>query len=114
VRDTLRLGAAPGARARGLPEWRVLLKYAFVPGAGSLAAYLGTQLGGLFVGGILVEVIFDWKGLGTLLVESVLKRDYPVIEAATFVAASATLIGTFIGDSAQRRIDPRIAERSPW
>lgn len=114
VREVLQNGSAPGARARGIPEWRVLLKFAFVPGAGALSAYLGTQLGSLFVGAFIIEIIFDWKGLGSLLVDAVLKRDYPVIEAATFVSASATLLGTFAGDCLQRWIDPRVRERNSW
>jgi ABC-type dipeptide/oligopeptide/nickel transport system permease component len=107
VRETLLTGAAPGARARGITEWKVLLKYGLTPASGALLAYLGTSFGSLLAGAFVTEVIFNWPGMGTLLVEAVLKRDYPVIESATFVAASACLAGTWLGDWAQAWVDPR-------
>jgi peptide/nickel transport system permease protein len=110
VREELFRGAVPGARARGIPEWKVLIKYALAPASGSLLAYLGTQIGALLTGAFVVEVIFDWRGLGHLLVDSVLKRDYPLVEAATFVAASMSLLGTFAGDWAQKQWDMRLRE----
>ncbi|MGZ3708826.1 MAG: ABC transporter permease subunit, partial [Bdellovibrionota bacterium] len=100
------------ARARGLPEWRVLVKYGLAPCSGALLAYLGTQAGALLGGAFVVEMIFSWKGLGSLLVESVLRRDYPLVEAGTFVASAAILAGNWAGDFAQRRMDPRLRESS--
>lgn len=108
VRETLQTGAAPGARARGLSEWRVVLKYGFMPSAGALVAYFGTSLGSLLTGAFVSEVIFDWPGMGALFVEAVLKRDYPVVEAAAFVGAATSLLGNALGDWAQSAIDPRI------
>ncbi|MGK5082913.1 ABC transporter permease [Bdellovibrionota bacterium FG-1] len=108
VRDTLVRGSADGARARGLPEWKVLLKYGLAPTSGSLLAYLGTQWGVLLAGAFVTEVLFDWPGMGSLLVESVLKRDYPIVESATFVAAAASFFGTWAGDWAQSFVDPRL------
>lgn len=110
VRETLRDGAAPGARARGIPEWKVTLKYGLAPAAGPLLAYLGTQLGALLAGAFVTEVIFDWRGMGSLLVEAVLRRDYPVVESATFVAAAAALLGNWLGDELQSGADPRVRE----
>jgi peptide/nickel transport system permease protein len=107
VRETLRLGAAQAARARGIPEWRVLVKYGLAPASGALLAYLGTQFGALLGGAMVTEVVFDWPGVGSLLVESVLKRDYPVVEAAVFATALLSLLGTALGDWAQAWIDPR-------
>ena len=107
VRETLSRGAAPGARARGIPEWRVLLKYGFAPTAGPLLAFLGTQLGVLVSGAAVVEVIFTWPGLGALLIEAVLRRDYPIVEAVTFIAATLCVLGTILGDAAHHAFDPR-------
>ncbi|MEK6705033.1 MAG: ABC transporter permease [Bdellovibrionota bacterium] len=106
VRDTLMTGSATGARARGVPEWKVILKYGFAPASAGLAAYLGTRFGGLLAGAFVTEVIFNWSGLGSLLVESVLQRDYMMVEGATFVAAGACLMGTWAGDLAQNFINP--------
>lgn len=110
ARETILHGAVVGARARGISEPIVLIKYALAPASGALLAYLGTQVGALMTGAYIVEIIFDWRGLGHLLVDSVLKRDYPVVEAATFVTAALSLLGTFLGDWAQRSLDPRIQE----
>lgn len=104
VRETLRFGAATGARARGLPEWKVLLKYGLAPASGSLLGYLGTQLGALLAGAFVIEVIFDWPGMGALLVDSVLRRDYPVVEAAVFAGAALALLGNALGDGMQAAV----------
>jgi peptide/nickel transport system permease protein len=107
VRETLHHGSALCARARGLPQWKILLKYGFAPCAGPIAAYLGTQLGSLLGGLFVIEVIFGWPGLGALFVDSVLKRDYPVVEAALFASALIALLGNGLGDWMQDRVDPR-------
>jgi ABC-type dipeptide/oligopeptide/nickel transport system permease component len=109
VRDSLSLGPAQAARARGLPEWRVVVKYGLAPVSGMLVAYLGSQIGALLAGTFITEVIFNWRGMGSLWVMAVLRRDYPVIEAATFVAASTTLLGIVFGDWCRNLIDKREA-----
>lgn len=108
VRETLQSGAAPGARARGVPEWKVMLKYGLAPCSGALLAYLGTQIGGLLTGAFVAETIFDWPGMGDLLINAVLRRDYPVVESAAFVAALAALGGNAIGNWLQNFVDPRL------
>jgi peptide/nickel transport system permease protein len=85
----------------------VIFKYAFLPQAGSLLAFLGTQFGQLLGGAFLAEVIFEWPGLGTLLVDSVLRRDFPTFQAALFVSALFALLGTRLGDLLQTLLDPR-------
>lgn len=107
VRDSLAFGPATSARARGLPEWRITLKYGLGPVSGLLVAYLGSQFGILLGGAFVTEIIFDWRGLGSLWVSAVLRRDYPVVEAATFVAASTILLGIWLGDWLRARIDRR-------
>lgn len=112
VREALRFGSAQGARARGLREMRVAFKYGLIPVSGPLAAYFGTQFGFLLGGAFVTEVIFDWPGIGSLLVHSILARDYPVIEAALFLSASAALLGTALGDFAQGALSPKKPELS--
>jgi ABC-type dipeptide/oligopeptide/nickel transport system permease component len=107
VTDSLTTGAAQSARARGLPEWRVTLKYGLGPVSGVLIAYLGSQIGLLLGGAVVTEVIFNWQGLGSLWVTAVLRRDYPLIEAATFVTAATTLTGIWFGDALRSLIDRR-------
>jgi peptide/nickel transport system permease protein len=112
VRETLSLPLAQAARARGLGESRVVLKYGLAPCLGPLAAYFGTQLGAMLGGAMVTEVIFDWPGMGSLLVENVLKRDYPVVEGAVFVTAACCLGGTWLGDWLQGWLDPREGGRT--
>jgi peptide/nickel transport system permease protein len=107
VREVLTHGAAPGARARGVPEWKVLLKYGLGPASGMLVAYLGTQFGLLLGGAIITESIFNWPGLGSLMVASVLRRDYPVVEATVFIAAAMCLLFSRLGELLRARLDPR-------
>jgi ABC-type dipeptide/oligopeptide/nickel transport system permease component len=107
VTETLKTGSAQAARARGISENRVIIKYGLAPASGLLLAYIGSQLGALLTGTFVTEVIFNWKGMGSLLVTSVLRRDYPVVEAAVFVAASCAVIGTALGDWARNSIERR-------
>jgi ABC-type dipeptide/oligopeptide/nickel transport system permease component len=107
VRETLQLASAQAARGRGLPEWKVLVKYGLAPASGLLLAYFGTQFGALLAGAFITEVIFSWRGMGSLLVTSVLRRDYPIVEAAVFVTASCAIVGTALGDWARSLLEKR-------
>ncbi len=107
VRDSLLLGSSQAARARGVPEWLVLLKYGLAPVSGTLVGYLGVQFGDLLAGTFVIEVIFNWRGMGSLWVNAVLRRDYPVIEAATFVAAASILLGILWGDACKNLIQKK-------
>jgi ABC-type dipeptide/oligopeptide/nickel transport system permease component len=111
VRETLRLASAQAARGRGLPEWKVIVKYGLAPASGLLLAYFGTQLGALLAGAFITEVIFSWRGMGSLLVTSVLRRDYPIVEASVFVTASCAVVGTALGDWARSFLEKREEHR---
>jgi peptide/nickel transport system permease protein len=98
------------ARAKGLGEWAVIWKHGFIPAAGPLAAYLGSQTGALFAGAVITETIFDRPGLGSLLVEAIFKRDYPLIEGTLILTAVFILFGNFFGDLLQEMIQPKLRE----
>ena len=104
--------ALRAARARGLPEWKIILKYGLIPASPALLAVLGTQAGSLLAGSFIAEVLFDWPGLGSAFVESVLRRDYPMVEACVFITGTASILGTRIGDLLQRSTDPRFRDAS--
>jgi len=104
LQESLAWGSARAARARGLPEWKVRLKYGIAPVSGVLLAYLGSQTGSLLGGALLTETIFNLHGTGTLLVESALSRDYPVFQAAAFWVACVALLGNTLGDWLQERM----------
>jgi len=109
--ESLHLGESThwvrAARGRGVAEWKVILKYSFLPITPALLAILGTQMGNLIAGSFLIEVLFDWPGLGSLFVDSVLRRDYPLVEACILVSGTAAVLGTRMGDTLQQLADPR-------
>lgn len=92
MREQLRAESVRAARARGLSETRVLLKYAFYPALGGLVPTLGLSLGGLVSGTVVTETVFDRPGLGLYLLQSVLSRDLPAVQAAVFTSAAIILI----------------------
>lgn len=98
-----------GGRARGFTESRVFLRDLLAPALGSFIAYFGTQIGVLLNGSLLIEVLFQWNGLGSLIAESVLSRDYPVLDAAILAAALLTLFCQQLGYSFQKWWDPEIS-----
>lgn len=104
VRESLKSGSASGARARGVPEWRVLFVHGFFPASPAILAYFGSQVGAVLSGLYVIEIIFDWPGLGQLLTLSVLRRDYPVIQGALVVSSALCLLGTAIGNWSARKI----------
>ena len=99
------------AEARGLPLVTLILKYALYPAAGSLVAFLGTQAGSLAAGAVIIETVFDWKGLGSLLVESILKRDYPLMEMTIFLTSMLIFFGNALGDGLQILMNPKLREK---
>lgn len=101
--------AVPGARARGLDESTVFLNYVLYPSLGTFMGFLGTQIGTLLNGSILVEVIFQWKGLGSILADAVMSRDYPVIEICLILVTWITLFSQQLGYWMQKRMEPRLS-----
>jgi peptide/nickel transport system permease protein len=96
------------ARAKGLSEWRVLarhvLKNALIP----VVTILGLQTGRLFGGAVLIETIFSLPGLGRLATDSILFRDYPMLEGVVFILAVAVALASLVTDVTYAVLDPRI------
>ncbi len=98
------------ARAKGLPESRVVWRHAFRNALGVLITLAGLSAPFLLGGAVVVETVFAWPGMGSLMVESIYARDYPVVLAVNFVAACLVIGGNFLADAATLRADPRTAE----
>jgi peptide/nickel transport system permease protein len=96
------------ARARGAPEWMVLLRHALRPAAGPLITVLGLSLGGVMSGSVVVETVMGWPGLGQLTVSAVETRDIPLLLGVTLVAAAAVMAGNLAADILQRLNNPRL------
>ena len=97
------------ARAKGLPESRVVWRHAFRNALGVLITLAGLSAPLLLGGAVVVETVFAWPGMGSLMVESIFARDYPVVLAINFVGACLVIAGNFFADVATLRADPRAA-----
>jgi peptide/nickel transport system permease protein len=99
------------ARAKGLPFWRVVVRHILRNALVPIVTIIGLQLGILLSGAVLTETIFSLPGLGRLMVDSILSRDYPVVQAgALFIALTFMLVNLLV-DLSYTVLDPRIARR---
>lgn len=96
------------ARAKGLTEMPVLIFHALRNAWIPLVTWFGMQIPFLIGGAVVTEQIFGWPGLGSLMVQSINARDYPVIMGITVFIAVAVLIGNLIVDLVYGLLDPRI------
>lgn len=97
------------ARAKGLGEaavlWRHALRNAWLP----VLTVIGLQLGGLLAGAVITETVFAWPGIGSLLVESIKARDFPVVQGCVLLISLAYVVVNTLTDLAYAWIDPRIS-----
>jgi peptide/nickel transport system permease protein len=96
------------ARAKGLPEGRVIMKHALRNSLIPVITLLGLYLPLLFSGAVFVEVIFAWPGMGRVIVDAILQRDYPVVMATSFLFAVMVVLGNLLADILYAVVDPRI------
>jgi peptide/nickel transport system permease protein len=97
------------ARAKGVAESRVVWRHAFRNALGVLITLVGLSAPLLLGGAVIVESVFAWPGMGSLMVESIYARDYPVVLAVNFVGACLVIGGNFLADVAVLKADPRAA-----
>ena len=107
--EVLRLEYVTHARAKGVPEWRVLgrhvLPNAFAPTWTLIGLVLGHLLGGIAV----IETVFTLPGLGRLLVDSIFARDYPVVQGCLLFTAVVYVAVNLVIDLCYPLFDPRVA-----
>lgn len=96
------------ARSKGIAERRVLLHHALRNAMLPLITIAAIRLRNLFAGAILVEAIFGWPGIGTLTLNAMLSRDYPMILGITIWAAVITVLVNLLADLAYPIVDRRI------
>jgi len=108
LQDTLSQDYVRTSRAKGLPEQAVVLRHAMKNALPPIVTIVGLQLGLLFSGAILVETIFSWPGMGQLVVDRVLARDYPVVQGIVLVAALVIVVINLATDLSYIYLDPRI------
>jgi microcin C transport system permease protein len=107
--DEIRKQYVTTARAKGLPEKRVLYGHVFRNAMLIvIAGFPGAFIGAFFTGSLLIETIFSLDGLGLLSYESIINRDYPVVFASLYIFGLIGLVVTLISDLTYMWIDPRI------
>jgi peptide/nickel transport system permease protein len=101
------------ARAQGFHEKTVIVKHALRNALIPIITIYGMSLPFLLGGATVIETIFAWPGLGRLTVAAVSGRDYPLIMAATSIAAVLTVFGNLLADITYAAVDPRVSYDAP-
>lgn len=96
------------ARAKGLYERSVILKHALRNALLPIITILGLQVGGLLSGAIITESIFDWPGLGTLLLQGIYTRNYTLVQGCILFIATIYVLVNLATDIAYAWADPRV------
>jgi peptide/nickel transport system permease protein len=106
--ETLSQDFTTTARSKGLPEKVVVVKHALRNALIPIITVIGLQFGMLLGGAILTETVFAWPGIGRLIVDSILARDYPMIQGVILVFALLYILVNLAVDLLYAVVDPRI------
>jgi peptide/nickel transport system permease protein len=106
--EVLRQDFVRTARAKGVPEsgvvWRHALKVAMV----SIIPVIGVQAGFVLSGAVYIEMVFQWPGVGRMLVEAILRRDLLLVQGGVVIVAACYVLFNLIVDVSQSLLDPRV------
>lgn len=106
--EVLRQDYIRTSRSRGVPERIVIYLHAFKNALIPVVTVIGLRFGGLLAGSALVETVFAIPGIGRLMVDGVLKRDYPVVQGTVLVISATFVIMNLLTDLLYAAVDPRI------
>ncbi len=106
--EVLRQDYIRTARAKGVPERRVLMGHALRAAMVSIIPVLGIQAGFVLSGAVYIEIVFQWPGVGRMLVDAILKRDLLLVQGGTVFVAACYVMFNIAVDVAQSLLDPRI------
>jgi peptide/nickel transport system permease protein len=96
------------ARSKGASEARVVIVHVLRNAATTIVTVVGYLFATVMSGAIVTEAVFGWPGLGSLMIQSVRERDFPVVQASVFVVAMFVIAVNVIADLAIAALDPRI------
>lgn len=99
------------ARAKGLPERKVIFKHALRNAILPVVTMAGLQLGRLLAGAVMVETVFSWPGMGRLMFDGILRRDTPLIMGILFFSSGIVILVNLVTDVLYGVLDPRIRRR---
>lgn len=105
--DVMGMEYLQAARARGVSETRVIWVHALRNACLPVITLLGLQLGSLLAGAVITEAVFAWPGIGTLLLQGIQGRDYPLVQGCVLVISLGYVFANLLADLAHRAADPR-------
>ena len=106
--DVIRQDYLRTARAKGLSDVAVMMRHALRNALNPVVSLVGLELATLLGGTVIVETIFNWPGLSSLLLAGVRSRDYPTVQGVVLVIAVLTVVINLIVDLVYGLLDPRI------
>jgi peptide/nickel transport system permease protein len=106
--EVLRQDYVRTARAKGLPERRVIYAHAFRAALVSVVPAIGIQAGFVLGGAVYVETVFQWPGIGAMLVKAISTRDILLVQGGVLVVAASYVLFNLLADIVQSMLDPRI------
>jgi len=106
--EVLRQDYIRTARAKGVPESAVIYKHAFKAALVSVIPVIGIQAGFVLGGAVYIETVFQWPGIGSMLVKAISTRDLLLVQGGVLVVAAAYVLFNLAADVVQTMIDPRL------
>lgn len=108
--DTMHEDYVRTARMKGVSEGTIFWRHIFRNAAVPIVTIAGLQFGALLGGAVITEVVFSYPGVGQLMVNAIVQRDYPVVEGAALVIAFMYILVNTVTDLSYRYLDPRLRE----
>jgi peptide/nickel transport system permease protein len=96
------------ARAKGVGERTVIARHALRNALLPVVTIVGLQFGALLSGAVITENVFAWPGVGTLLIQAISARDYPLVQGCVLVISLCYVVVNFLTDALYMLIDPRV------
>ena len=106
--EVLRQDYIRTARAKGLPERRVIYQHAFKAALVSIIPVIGIQAGFVLGGAVYIETVFQWPGIGRMLVQAISTRDILLVQGGVLVVAASYVLINLLVDVLQSLVDPRV------
>jgi len=106
--EELRQDYVRTARAKGLKQNTVIIRHAFRNSLIPIISLFGMQIGWLVAGAVVIEMVFVWPGVGKLIVDSITRSDYPVVQGVLLVLGLTVILGNLVADILYGIADPRI------
>ena len=107
--ETLRSDYVTLARSKGAPEWSVVMKHALRNALIPTVTVVGLQVGILLGGNMIVETVFSWPGLGSMVVSAIFDRDFPLIQGSVMIYAFTFVMANLIVDVLYTYLNPKIS-----